>query len=76
MIITVDNELEAALTEEARRRGIAAADLALHTLRDQFLTSHPPAQPHDDWERRLLALAKDCGVSLSDTVLSRETLYE
>ncbi len=76
MIITVDNELEAALTEEARRRGIAAADLALHTLRDQFLSAYSPAQPHDEWERRLLALAKDCGVSLSDAAMSRETLYE
>ncbi len=32
--------------------------------------------PRDEWERRLLGLAKDCGVSLSDQAVSREALYE
>ncbi|MDP1796440.1 MAG: hypothetical protein Q8K78_03120 [Planctomycetaceae bacterium] len=76
MVITVDNELEAALTEQARLRGIAAADLALDALREQFLTPQSSAMAQDEWERRLLGLSKNCGVSLSDTVLSRETLYE
>jgi hypothetical protein len=35
-----------------------------------------PPQPRDEWERRLLALAKDCGVSLADSALRRESLYE
>lgn len=36
----------------------------------------PPIQPRDEWERRLLGLAKDCGVSLSNDALSREALYD
>lgn len=35
-----------------------------------------PIQPQDDWERQLLALAKDCGVSLPDSALRRESLYD
>ena len=33
-------------------------------------------QPQDEWEQRLLAVAKDCGVSLPDSALSSEGLYE
>ena len=32
--------------------------------------------PHDEWARQLLAVAQDCGVSLSDEALSRENLYD
>jgi hypothetical protein len=76
MVITLSQELEAALQQEARLRGIAAEDLAVNTLRDQFLTAQTRVQPRDEWERRLLGLAKDCGVSLSDEALSREAMYD
>ncbi len=76
MVIALDPELEAALNEHARRRGVAAEDLALQVLRSQLVISSTVDQPQDEWERRLLGLAKDCGVSLSDTALTRETLYE
>lgn len=33
-------------------------------------------QPHDEWERLLRGLAKDCGVSLPDLAVSSEGLYE
>jgi predicted DNA-binding antitoxin AbrB/MazE fold protein len=33
-------------------------------------------QPQDEWERSLLGVAKDCGVSLTDSALSSEELYE
>jgi len=33
-------------------------------------------QPRDDWERRILAMGRDCGVSLSDEALSREEIYD
>ncbi|MBI2805750.1 MAG: hypothetical protein HYX68_12290 [Planctomycetes bacterium] len=33
-------------------------------------------EPQDDWERRLRAIPIDCGVALSDGVLSREELYD
>jgi hypothetical protein len=32
--------------------------------------------PQDDWERRLRAIGKDCGVALSDEALSREEMYD
>jgi predicted DNA-binding antitoxin AbrB/MazE fold protein len=33
-------------------------------------------EPQDEWERRLLELATDCGVSLSNAAVSSEGLYE
>jgi hypothetical protein len=76
MTITLGPELEAALTEAAQRQGVAPDVLALEVLRERFLAPAPAIQPQDEWERRLLGLAKNCGVSLSDEALSREQLYE
>ncbi len=33
-------------------------------------------QPQDEWERRLLGVAKNCGVSLANAAVSSEGLYE
>jgi hypothetical protein len=49
--------------------------LALNSLRERFLAAAKP-QPQDEWERRLLGLAKDCGTSPPDWALRREALYE
>jgi len=76
MVITLEPELEAALTEVASRQGVAPEVLALNALRERFLGSAGPFRPNDEWERRLLGLAKDCGVSLPDSAFRRETLYE
>jgi hypothetical protein len=40
-----------------------------------------PAQPksaalQDEWEQRVVALAKDCGISLPDSTLGSDGLYE
>jgi hypothetical protein len=35
-----------------------------------------PFQPRDEWERRLLAIATDCGTSLSNEAVSSEGIYE
>jgi hypothetical protein len=75
MVITLGAELEAALNEQARRHGVAPEVLALNALREHFLAAALP-QPRDEWERRLLGLAKDCGVSLPDWAVSREGLYD
>lgn len=75
MVITLGPELEAALNEQARRHGVAPEVLALQALRERFLAAARP-QPRDEWERRLLGLAKDCGVSLPDGALRREALYD
>jgi hypothetical protein len=76
MTITLGPELETAVNEAARRQGVAPDVLALNVLRERFLAPAPAIQPRDEWERRLLGLARDCGVSLSDESLSREELYE
>lgn len=75
MVITLDNELEAALVEKARQEGIPAETLALNALREEFVVVKPP-QPQDEWERGLLAAARECGVSLPDSALSSEALYD
>ena len=75
MVITPDSNLEAALNEEASRQGMAPEALALNALRERFLAV-APLEPRDDWERRLLEAASDCGVALSNEDVSSEGLYE
>lgn len=75
MVVTLDPELAAALNEQSRRQGIAPEELAVKALRERFLTA-VLLQPRDEWERGLLAAARDCGVSLPNTALSSEGLYE
>ena len=74
MVITVGAELEAALNERARREGVAPEEVALKALRERFLAA--ALQPRDEWERGLLAAARACGVSLPDSALSSEGLYD
>jgi hypothetical protein len=75
MVITLGPELVAALKEAADKQGIPPEELALNVLRIRFLM--PAAlQPRDEWERGLLEAARDCGVSLPDSALSSEGLYD
>jgi hypothetical protein len=74
MVISLSPELEAALRDLARRRGVHPESLALEALREHFLASAP--LPADEWERRLLSAASDCGVSLPHGALTSESLYE
>jgi hypothetical protein len=76
MVITLGPELEAALKEAARQRGVAPEMLALNALRERFLDTAARLQPRDEWERGLLEAARDCGVSLPDSALSSEGLYD
>ena len=76
MTITLDPELEARLIETARLRGMTPEELALGALRERFPNRVPPIEPRDDWERRLLAIGTNCGVSLSNEALSREEMYD
>jgi hypothetical protein len=64
------------LNQAALRRGVAPELLALDALRQRFLHSAVPAVPHDEWELRLLGMARECGISLPDTALSRQALYD
>jgi len=49
--------------------------LALNALRERFLAT-AALQARDEWERGLLAATRDCGVSLPDSALSNEGLYD
>jgi hypothetical protein len=76
MVIKLDPNLEAALTERARQAGVPPDVLALQTLRDRFLPSTSMHEGEDEWVRRLRSVATDCGVSLSDEAVSSEGIYE
>jgi hypothetical protein len=62
------------------RKGLVGRVVELTTDdRERFVIDFrpaPPIQPQDEWERRLLAVAKDCGVSLPDSAVSSEGLYD
>ena len=75
MVLTLGPDLAAALKDLAVRKGVAPDELALDALRATFLKS-PALQPRDDWERQLLGLAKDCGITLPHWALGSEGLYE
>lgn len=75
MVITLDADLEAALKELARRQSVSPEVLAVSALRERFL-SPAALQPRDEWERGLLEAGRDCGVSLPDSALSSEGLYD
>jgi hypothetical protein len=79
--ITLPPEIEGPLAEAARKRGTTPERLALESLQKLFGTAAPSTEsstvePQDDWERRPLGLAKDCGVSLADSATRRESLYD
>jgi hypothetical protein len=76
VVITLEPELEAALNQAALRRGVAPELLVLDALRQRFLQSSPAEVPHDEWELKLLGMAREFGVSLPDSALSRQALYE
>lgn len=77
MSITLDAELEAALTAVAKGRGISMEDLARDALRERFVPKpNLPFEPQDEWERNLLKIGIDCGVSLSDEAVGREEMYD
>jgi hypothetical protein len=72
MVINLTPALEAAISEQSKRLGVAPEQLALDALQRRFL----PFEPQDEWERNLLALARDCGVALSDEAVSSEGIYD
>jgi hypothetical protein len=76
MVLHLTPQLEAALNEQARKRGVAPEAIALAALQQQFLPQPMPVAPRDDWERRLFDAAIDCGVSVPDSALSSDGLYE
>jgi hypothetical protein len=76
MVIHLTPQLEAALTEQARQRGVPAEALALDALSQRFIGSPQLVEPGDEWERKLFGAAIDCGLSVPDSALSSEGLYD
>ena len=76
MVITLGPDLEAALSDAAHTQGVTPEVLAIDALRARFLADALRLQPRDEWERGLLDAARDCGVSLPDSALSSEGLYD
>ena len=76
MVINLTPQLAAAINAQAQRQGVAAEVLAQDAIRDRFLADVPLVEPRDDWERRLFGAAIDCGVSVPDSALSSEGLYD
>ena len=75
MVLYVTQPLEAALTEQALQRGVTPEVLALAALRDRFLPTNL-IEPQDEWERALFGAAVDCGVSIPNSALSSDGLYD
>ncbi len=76
MVIKLAPNLEATLNELARQQGISPEELALNTIRQHLLGRSAQIQPQDEWERRLLGAASDCGVALSHDAVSSDGLYD
>lgn len=76
MVITLNPELETAVMAIAREQGLPPETVVLNVLHSQLLGKPQPIQAQDDWERGLLEAARNCGVSLSNSALSSDGLYE
>jgi hypothetical protein len=76
MVITLTPDLESTLHDLAQKQGLAPESLVLNVLREHFLPPVLQIDPRDEWERRLLEVATDCGVGLSHEAVSGEGLYE
>lgn len=74
MTITLTPELESALAAWAAIRQTTPEAVALDVLTRNLKA--PPFVPRTEWERKLLAIGIDCGVSLTNEQLSRETMYD
>jgi hypothetical protein len=90
MVIQLTPQLQAALADQAKQLGVTPEKLALEALSERFLPEVAdgtpqaeaippklsPLVPQDEWERRLLGAAIDCGFSPPREWLSSENYYD
>ena len=85
LLTDMDDVVVDDLRERATRHGRTPAEEAKAILVEALHGKRPEdrapidalrIQPQDEWERRLLAAASDCGVSLSHEAVGSEGLYE
>ncbi len=81
--ITLTPEIEQEVARRAQEIGTTPEHLVLAKLRAEFAPADAewkqqasPYEPQDDWERRLLSIGINRGVSLSSEAVSSEGLYE
>jgi predicted DNA-binding antitoxin AbrB/MazE fold protein len=69
-----------AIYEGGVLRPLKPLSLPDHARVKLTIDAQPPSgaaiTPQDEWEQHLLALAKDCGVSLPDAALTSEEYYD
>lgn len=59
-----------------KARVTITVDAEPQTIVSASTPSGSAIKPLDDWERQLLGIARDCGVSLTDAAVGSEGLYE
>lgn len=75
MEIQMNPVLEAAVRDQAQRRGVPPETLVLKIL-EEALATREAFEPHDEWERKLFGAALPCDVSVPDAALSSDGLYD
>jgi hypothetical protein len=86
--LTLTPDLEAQVTRRAQEQGETPENLVLEHLRHSFseaprtyavkTLTPPPAMPipYEEWVQLLRSAGSDCGVSLTDEQVSRDSLYD
>jgi hypothetical protein len=78
--IELSPEVESALQDAARRKGVTPEALVISMLEEQLALPQPEDEaalrPRDEWEALVFQVGKDCDVSLSDRQLSSDGLYD
>ena len=66
MVIKLEGALEAKLNEIAQLQGLTPESLAISILEERVRPTRLVPEPSDEWERLVLGIGKECGVSLAD----------
>ena len=74
MTLDLSEELRSALEAWAAIRQTTPEAAALDALTRNV--KPPPFPPRNEWERKLLAIAVDCGVSPPNEAFTSEALYD
>ncbi len=80
MTIQLSADLEAAVIDEAERLGTTPEVVVSRAIQEHLRARATPVTPDRSAAleklKRILAVARDCGVSLSNEALSSEGLYD
>jgi len=68
--LSLPDKVRVTLTIDAER------SISITSVGTSGSTATSIIEPRDEWERQLLGVARDCGVSLNDSAVSSDGLYE